>query len=49
MAEWYCNGCRKWNGRSICTACLRINPADARWMTEREIRGLRQWAMGAKR
>jgi hypothetical protein len=45
MSEWYCEQCRKWNGHSCCTGCLRINPADVRWMSEYEIKRERERAL----
>lgn len=45
LSEWYCKLCRKWNGHSCCTGCLRINPADAAWMSEYEIKRERERAM----
>lgn len=45
MSEWYCDDCRRWAGTSCCPACLRINPADAPWMTAREIRVAREKAL----
>lgn len=45
MSEWYCQTCRKWNGHSCCTGCLKINPADVRWMSEYEIKRERDRAL----
>ena len=40
--EWFCTACQRWSGTTCCAGCLRINPADVRWMTEREIQEARR-------
>lgn len=49
MSEWYCPDCRKWNGGSCCSGCLKINPADVRWMSEYEIKREREKVLGLRR
>lgn len=34
MSDFYCQDCRRWNNGSCCVGCLKIDPANVRWMTE---------------
>jgi hypothetical protein len=45
VAEFYCQQCRKWNRGACCTGCLQIDPAQARFMFEWEIKREREKAM----
>ena len=49
MSEWFCERCQRWAGSMCCSGCLQINPADARWATEREIHAAREKALGLRR
>lgn len=45
MAEFYCTDCRKWNRQLVCSGCLKVDPANVRWMTESEIKREREKAL----
>lgn len=49
MSEWYCQDCRRWSGTICCAGCLRMNPADVRWMSRYEIERERAKVLGASR
>lgn len=46
--EWYCERCRRWVNGACCPGCLRIDPASARWMAQREVEEARRAAEEVK-
>lgn len=48
MAEWYCFDCHRWANGLCCPGCLKIDPANVRWMSEAEIKEARRKALSGR-
>lgn len=48
LPEWYCWDCKRWVNGLCCPGCLKIDPDNARWATEAEIKAARDRVLGQK-